>query len=155
MTLTIPLATFGNIMGFDGILIFLVLLLLFGAKKLPELAKGLGSAVREFSKAKDEIHSEMTRAATPQPPQIAPPQYTEPHLTSAEHHGHTDAYGHTDEHGYIVPPDPAPSATGATPIVQTQPEIVATAPVSPAVTTVPSAPTVPVTEEHQNHPSHV
>ncbi|HEV7401342.1 MAG TPA: hypothetical protein VGO11_00380, partial [Chthoniobacteraceae bacterium] len=109
----------------------------------------------EFSKAKDEIHSEMTRAATPQPPQIAPPQYTEPHLTSTgEHHGHTDAYGHTDEHGYIVPPDPVPQATSPTPIVQTQPEIVASAPVSPAVTTLPSMPTVPVTEEHQNHPSH-
>jgi sec-independent protein translocase protein TatA len=151
----IPLAMISNLFNGDGIIIFLVLLLLFGAKKLPELAKGLGSAVREFSKAKDEIHSEMTRAATPQPPQIAPPQYTEPHLTSSgEHHGHTDAYGHTDEHGYIVPPDPAPSATGSTPIVQTQPEIVAAAPVSPAVTTMPSVPTVPVTEEHHNHPSH-
>src|SRR4051794_28016762 len=147
----LPLAMVGNLFSGDGIIIFLVLLLLFGAKKLRELAKGLGSAVREFSKAKDEIHSEMTRAATPQPPQIAPPQYTEPHLTSGNEHGHTDAYGHTDEHGYIVPPDPVPSATGPTPIVQTHPEIVATGPVSPAVTSVPSA---PVTEEHQNHPSH-
>jgi sec-independent protein translocase protein TatA len=151
----LPLAMLSNLFNGDGIIIFLVLLLLFGAKKLPELAKGLGSAVREFSKAKDEIHSEMTRAATPQPPQIAPPQYTEPHLTgTAEHQGHTDAYGHTDEHGYIVPPDPVPHTTGPTPIVQTHPEIVATAPVSPAVTTLPSMPTLPVTEEHQNHPTH-
>src|SRR5215218_4910159 len=149
MNLMTPLATFGNIMGFDGLLIFLVLLLLFGAKKLPELARGLGSAVREFSKAKDEIHSEMTRAATPQPPQIAPPQYTEPH------HGHTDAYGHTDEHGYIVPPDPVPQATGPTPIVQTQPHVVASEPVSPAVASVASAPTIPVTEEHQHRSSGV
>ena len=29
--------------------------LLFGAKKLPELAKGMGQAMREFSKAKNEI----------------------------------------------------------------------------------------------------
>src|SRR4051812_18194730 len=135
----IPLATFGNIMGFDGLLIFLVLLLLFGAKKLPELAKGLGSAVREFSKAKDEIHSEMTRAASPQTPQIQPPRYTEPHIADGtQHHGHTDAYGHTDEHGYIVPPDPAPSVAGPTPVVQTEPHVVAST-VSPAP--------APVTEE--------
>lgn len=143
----LPLATFGNIMGFDGLLIFLVLLLLFGAKKLPELAKGLGSAVREFSKAKDEIHSEMTRAASPQPPQIAPPRYTEPHLSdSSHHHGHTDAYGHTDEHGYIVPPDPVPQTV---PVATVQPDVAAAAPVSPASTT----PTAPVTEESQHRPA--
>lgn len=136
----LPLAMISNLFNGDGIIIFLVLLLLFGAKKLPELAKGLGSAVREFSKAKDEIHSEMTRAASPQPPQIAPPQYTEPHLANDPHHGHTDAYGHTDEHGYIVPPDPVPTTTAPTPIVQTQPHVVANEPVIPA-------PTTPVTEE--------
>jgi sec-independent protein translocase protein TatA len=82
-----PLATFGNLAGFDGIFIFMVLLLLFGAKKLPELAKGLGSAVREFSKAKDEIHHEMTRPADVTP-RIEPPRYTEPHLTAAADPAH-------------------------------------------------------------------
>ena len=33
------------------LLIFLVVLLLFGAKKLPDLARGLGEAIREFRKA--------------------------------------------------------------------------------------------------------
>ncbi len=68
------LAFVSNLFGTDSLLIFMVLLLLFGAKKLPELAKGLGSAVREFSKAKDEIEHEITR-----PPQqrIEQPKETE------------------------------------------------------------------------------
>lgn len=55
---------------YDMGLIFLVVLLLFGAKKLPELAKGMGQAVREFTKAKDDIEKEITRAG--EPPIIAP-----------------------------------------------------------------------------------
>lgn len=58
-----------NLAGPDGILILIVILLLFGAKKLPELAKGMGQAVREFSKAKDEVEHEIMRPAAVQPPQ--------------------------------------------------------------------------------------
>jgi sec-independent protein translocase protein TatA len=60
-----------NLAGPDGILILIVILLLFGAKKLPELAKGMGQAVREFSKAKDEVEHEIMR------PPVAPPQRIE------------------------------------------------------------------------------
>jgi len=35
----------------EWVLIILVVLLLFGAKKIPELAKGLGSGIKEFKKA--------------------------------------------------------------------------------------------------------
>ena len=56
-----------NIMGPQGIFIMFVLLLLFGAKKLPELAKGLGQAIREFSKAKNEISDEIMREAEARP----------------------------------------------------------------------------------------
>jgi sec-independent protein translocase protein TatA len=59
------IATFGNFFGPDTLIIFLVILLLFGAKKLPELARGMGQAVREFSKAKDEIEREVTRPPAP------------------------------------------------------------------------------------------
>jgi|GEM_PF-331978 len=55
------IASFGNFFGPDTLIIFLVILLLFGAKKLPELAKGMGQAVREFSKAKDDIEREVNR----------------------------------------------------------------------------------------------
>ena len=36
-------------------IILLIVLLMFGAKKLPELARGMGRAVKEFSAARDEI----------------------------------------------------------------------------------------------------
>ena len=54
-----PLATFGNLMGVDGLMIFMVLLLLFGAKKLPELARGLGQSLNEFKKAREDIEGEF------------------------------------------------------------------------------------------------
>jgi sec-independent protein translocase protein TatA len=66
------------------IIIFGIVLLLFGAKKLPELAKGLGQAVREFSKAKDDIENEIHRppsAAEPQrlaEPKVETPRDTQP-----------------------------------------------------------------------------
>ena len=40
-------------------LIILVVIILFGGKKLPELARGLGLGLREFKKAKDEIADEI------------------------------------------------------------------------------------------------
>jgi sec-independent protein translocase protein TatA len=48
------LALLPNLAGPDGLIILLLLVFFFGAKKLPEMAKGLGSAIREFSKAKNE-----------------------------------------------------------------------------------------------------
>ena len=39
---------FGSLGGSEILLILLVLVLLFGAKKLPELAKGMGQAIKEF-----------------------------------------------------------------------------------------------------------
>ena len=38
--------------GWELIIIFIVILLLFGAKRLPDLAKGLGKGISEFRKAK-------------------------------------------------------------------------------------------------------
>jgi sec-independent protein translocase protein TatA len=70
------IAALPNLFGPDGLVLFLIILLLFGAKKLPELARGLGQAVREFSRAKDDFHSEITRPVTePAPP---PPRSEEP-----------------------------------------------------------------------------
>ena len=39
--------------------IIFVFLLLFGAKKLPELAKGLGKGIKEFKKAKQDVSDEI------------------------------------------------------------------------------------------------
>lgn len=45
------------------LLILLIVLLLFGAKKLPELARGLGKSLTEFRKAKDEFDREIQKSA--------------------------------------------------------------------------------------------
>src|SRR5437588_11302132 len=56
------LASFMNLAGPDLIVILLIVLVLFGAKNLPELARGMGQAVKEFQKAKDEFHDELYKA---------------------------------------------------------------------------------------------
>ena len=44
------------------IIIFVVILLVFGGKKLPELAKGLGEGIKEFKKATNDIKDEVDNA---------------------------------------------------------------------------------------------
>jgi TatA/E family protein of Tat protein translocase len=44
----------------EMIVIFLIVLLLFGAKKIPELARGIGKGMGEFKKAKHEFEREIT-----------------------------------------------------------------------------------------------
>ena len=56
------LASIMNLGGPDLIVILLIILVLFGAKKLPELARGMGSAIKEFQKAKDEFTDELHTA---------------------------------------------------------------------------------------------
>jgi sec-independent protein translocase protein TatA len=57
--MNISLASLFNLAGPDLIIILLIVLLLFGAKKLPELARGMGQAMKEFNKAKDEFDKEL------------------------------------------------------------------------------------------------
>ena len=54
--------TLAFIQGWEWVIILLAVLLLFGAKKLPELAKGLGKGIREFKKASSDIGDELHRA---------------------------------------------------------------------------------------------
>ena len=68
---------FGMGMG-EWLIIFLIILLLFGAKRLPEIARSLGTATNEFKKAKDELTSYTETPSQPtyqQPPQQ---QYQQP-----------------------------------------------------------------------------
>ena len=51
-----------NFGGPDMMMILLIVFLLFGAKKLPELARGMGRAVKEFSAARDEIEREISQS---------------------------------------------------------------------------------------------
>jgi sec-independent protein translocase protein TatA len=53
------LGFFQNIGGGSMILIVLVILLLFGAKRIPELARGLGRGIREFKDATKDIQNDL------------------------------------------------------------------------------------------------
>ncbi len=49
----------GNLGTTEVIVILLIVLLLFGGKKIPELMRGLGTGIREFNNAKNNISSEI------------------------------------------------------------------------------------------------
>lgn len=54
---------FGNIGATEIILILLVILIFFGARKIPELAQGLGKGLREFRKAARDIQDDVEKDA--------------------------------------------------------------------------------------------
>jgi sec-independent protein translocase protein TatA len=78
---------FAMLNGWEVVAILAIVLVLFGAKKLPELAKGLGQGIKEFKKSSREIQDELNQAMdvdAPPPPrreQIAP-QSTEVHVAT-------------------------------------------------------------------------
>jgi sec-independent protein translocase protein TatA len=81
----------GLIGGWEIVLILAVILILFGARKLPELAKGLGQGIKEFKKATREVTDEISSAMdeTPPPPpapkRLPEPQpQPEPHQTVSQ-----------------------------------------------------------------------
>ncbi len=51
----------GGIGAQELLLIFLVILLLFGARRIPEIAQGLGKGMREFKKAMRDTQNELTK----------------------------------------------------------------------------------------------
>lgn len=74
----------------EWVLILVIVLVLFGAKKLPELAKSLGQSMNEFRKAREEFDKELHQAGqdvkgTPQNTQpFQPPQQQPPAQTQAQ-----------------------------------------------------------------------
>jgi sec-independent protein translocase protein TatA len=80
----ILIASFMNLAGPDLIIILLIILVLFGAKKLPELARGMGQAVKEFQKAKDEFSDELHKAGKSETeaakPDVKPAESTVPRI---------------------------------------------------------------------------
>ena len=61
------LASFMNLAGPDLIVILLIILVLFGAKKLPELARGMGQAVRSFKKQRTNSVTNSTKPESLRP----------------------------------------------------------------------------------------
>jgi len=49
--------------GWEWVIVILAVLLLFGARKIPELARGLGQGIKEFKKATREVTDEIHNAA--------------------------------------------------------------------------------------------
>ncbi len=72
--MNLSLAFIEGIGGPELMLIMFIILLLFGANKLPELARGLGKSVKEFKKAASGVENEVRRAMEepPTPPTPAP-----------------------------------------------------------------------------------
>ncbi|HWA24419.1 MAG TPA: twin-arginine translocase TatA/TatE family subunit [Lacunisphaera sp.] len=67
-----PFAFIEGIGGPELLLIMFIVLLLFGANRLPDLARGFGKAVREFKKATSGVEQEVRRAMEEPPPPPAP-----------------------------------------------------------------------------------
>lgn len=63
-----------DIGGPELLLILFIFLLLFGANKMPELAKGLGKSIREFKKAASSVEEEVRRAMEEEPAKPAAPK---------------------------------------------------------------------------------
>ncbi len=68
------------VLGLSGgelIIVLVAILVLFGAKKIPEFAKGLGQGIKEFKKASsdvtNEFHNAMNQETPPPPPPVKPP----------------------------------------------------------------------------------
>ena len=59
---------FAMLNGWEIVLILAVVLVLFGAKKLPELARGLGTGIKEFKKATRDVTDELQSAMDEPPP---------------------------------------------------------------------------------------
>ncbi len=51
---------FGSLGATEIILIIVAIVLLFGAKKIPELAQGIGKGMKEFKKAVKEVEEDIT-----------------------------------------------------------------------------------------------
>jgi sec-independent protein translocase protein TatA len=56
---------FGNIGPLELIFLMVFLLLIFGAKRLPELGSGIGKGIREFKKSMRDLNTEIDREEPP------------------------------------------------------------------------------------------
>ena len=56
--------------GQEMILVFLVILLLFGGNKIPELMRGLGKGIREFNSARANVEDELRKGMNDDPKKV-------------------------------------------------------------------------------------
>ncbi|WP_346771252.1 twin-arginine translocase TatA/TatE family subunit [Hymenobacter sp. YC55] len=98
-----PLLFLGDIGGSEMLLIMVVILVFFGANKIPELARGLGKGIREFKDASREIRSEFENHVESQPQQPYQQQFNQNYIAPstptpapAPEHLPDDAYTQTE-----------------------------------------------------------
>jgi len=75
------------VLGLSGgelVLVLVVILVLFGARRIPEFAKGLGKGITEFKKASREVTDEIERAVDEPPPPPPPAPKTPAPASSPE-----------------------------------------------------------------------
>ena len=75
MCILFPSLAILDVGGTEIMMIMLVTLLLFGSKRMPDLARSLGKSIREFKKAASSLEEELKRALETPPP---PPQPRRP-----------------------------------------------------------------------------
>lgn len=90
------LALLGGLGTPELIAILVIVFLLFGAKKLPELARGLGKSLGEFKKAKGEFEDELFKseqdAKKAEEKKLSPPAASEPAAPAPEENKTEDTY---------------------------------------------------------------
>jgi len=102
----------GSFGPLEIILIFLVVLLIFGAKRIPEIARGIGKGIREFKDATSEISNELEAEAQdrkinrPESPRQGQPQSRQPQQAAS------DSQSTQQQES---PPEPPPSGEEANP----------------------------------------
>ena len=65
--MSLPVAFFDSIGGTELMVIMFLVLLFFGSDKLPELARGMGKALREVKKATSGVEEEIKKAMAEEP----------------------------------------------------------------------------------------
>ena len=98
---------FLNMGGYEILLIILVILIFFGAKKIPELARGMGRGIREFKDATREITSELEDSVNNDKPATSKAKNNTSTGSTASTNGSTAST-------IVNNPTPATSTTNAT-----------------------------------------
>jgi len=97
------LLEFLNMGGSEIVLILVVVLLLFGGKKLPELARGLGKGIREFKDASDGVKREIHRNINAMDLDKEEEAHTVTNNNEPHHSAESPATEATAQHGADVP----------------------------------------------------
>ena len=82
METTYSIAFLTNLGWPEIVVILVVFILLFGAKKLPELARGVGKSIKEFKKATSHIEEDLRTAMDEEPAPKKPIETKQPAETS-------------------------------------------------------------------------